>query len=66
MPNTQKKNLSKFKLLLCLEEYFKGDHDQALLLTSFIWNRKDTILTNQLKIDELKYKKKDLLSEPKN
>ena len=29
--------MSKFALLRCLEAYFKDDHDQALLLTNFVW-----------------------------
>jgi hypothetical protein len=37
----KKKGLSKFTLLRCLELYFKDDHDQALLLTEFIWKKKD-------------------------
>ena len=36
-----RKALSKFTLLRCLEEYFSNDHDHALLLTNFVWERKD-------------------------
>ena len=39
----KKKNLSKFALLRCLELYFEDDHDQALALTDFIWEKKDKI-----------------------
>lgn len=39
----KKKHLSKFALLRCLELYFKDDHDQALILTDFIWDNKDKI-----------------------
>ena len=39
----KKKHLSKFALLRCLELYFKDDHDQALILTDFIWEKKDQI-----------------------
>ncbi len=42
-----KQTLTKFTLLRCLEEYFSEDHDQALMLTKFIWKRKDTIWINQ-------------------
>jgi hypothetical protein len=44
MPVSRKKrNLSKFTLLQCLERYYKNDHDQAVLLTEFIWKEKDKI-----------------------
>jgi predicted NACHT family NTPase len=39
----KKRNLSKFTLLQCLERYYKNDHDQAVLLTEFIWKEKDKI-----------------------
>ena len=38
----KKKNLSKFTLLRCLEEYFDNkDHDEALAITEYIWKHKD-------------------------
>ena len=43
LPSHKKKHLSKFALLRCLELYFKDDHDQALVLTDFICEKKDTI-----------------------